>query len=538
MMVVNASNQPGIFYQKTVNVCENTVYEFSADIINMLENHLSHLIQPNIAFIIDGQVVCETGDISADEQWHTYRFSFATAQGQSSVSLALRNNAPGGAGNDLALDNISFRACGPTIVVPSVRNYCRGATATISAGLENSPYATVYYQWQTNENGNWINIPGANAINLEIAFPENAQQYRLLVANSSFNLSEPNCRIASNPITLQQLPDLDLQMNTENVVCKGDSNGSASVQPLSGQSPYTYLWNTGATNSMISGLAPAQYSATIVDQLGCSGNISAAITEAEMALDLVLDSKNVSCQGASDGSLAATITGGVAPFSILWNTGQSIDSLEKLLPGNYKITITDANQCMITDSIEVSVGETPAAILTGELEIELGDIIEAKVTSDFDKATIENYTWIAGDLVSDCQECDQYSFQPTGDGCLQVIIEDYRGCIATDSICYKAIPKNRVFVPNVFSPNDDGKNDWFSLFSDNSVEQVLLFTVYDRWGAIVYQKDSLQPNDETSGWDGTSNGKYCENGVYIWVAEVMFINNQKNTYNGDVTLIR
>jgi hypothetical protein len=81
----------------------------------LLESYLSNQIQPNIAFLIDGQVVCETGNVPADQNWRTVRFSFTTVPGQTSVELSLRNNAPGGLGNDLAIDNISFRACGPEI---------------------------------------------------------------------------------------------------------------------------------------------------------------------------------------------------------------------------------------------------------------------------------------------------------------------------------------------------------------------------------------------------------------------------------------
>ena len=67
-------------------------------------------IKPNLSFMIDNVAFCETGDILIDELWHTVRFSFTSAAGLTSLLLGMRNNAPGGYGNYLAIDNISFRA--------------------------------------------------------------------------------------------------------------------------------------------------------------------------------------------------------------------------------------------------------------------------------------------------------------------------------------------------------------------------------------------------------------------------------------------
>ncbi|MCB0549235.1 MAG: hypothetical protein KDD19_16775, partial [Phaeodactylibacter sp.] len=114
MMVVNASFSAGIFYEQTVDgLCENTLYEFTADVINLIRNSVSNHIKPNVSFLINDEVRYSSGDIPQNEQWNTYGFTFTTEPGETSVKLTLRNNAPGGIGNDLALDNISFRACGP-----------------------------------------------------------------------------------------------------------------------------------------------------------------------------------------------------------------------------------------------------------------------------------------------------------------------------------------------------------------------------------------------------------------------------------------
>ena len=120
MMVVNASFDPGLFYEEEITgICENTQFEFSADIINLIQRNVTDHILPNVAFLIDDEVVLETGVITQDERWKTFAFTFTTAPGQSSVKLSLRNNAPGGIGNDLALDNIRFRACGPPTAITS-----------------------------------------------------------------------------------------------------------------------------------------------------------------------------------------------------------------------------------------------------------------------------------------------------------------------------------------------------------------------------------------------------------------------------------
>ena len=123
MMVVNASYTPGDFFVKKVDgLCPNTTYEFAAWIYNLLQPYACQAngIKPNITFNIetaDGHVLqtYSTGDIQHDEGWKQYGFFFSTTTEINSVVLRMTNNAPGGCGNDLLLDDITFRACGPLV---------------------------------------------------------------------------------------------------------------------------------------------------------------------------------------------------------------------------------------------------------------------------------------------------------------------------------------------------------------------------------------------------------------------------------------
>ena len=86
--------------------------------------------------------------------------------------------------------------------------------------------------------------------------------------------------------------------------------------------------------------------------------------------------------------------------------------------------------------------------------------------------------------------------------------------------------------------NQDGWNDRFLLFATpGSVREVRTLKVYDRWGALLFSGDHLQPNQERSGWDGTHRGKPLSTGVYVWWAEVELVNGERVVMEGDVTIV-
>src|SRR5215831_2083989 len=124
-MLVNASYQPGDFYLDTIHgLCGNTTYEFAAWVINVLKPSACNGsgIRPNLTFSIEtlnGTVLesLNSGDIPALDVpvWKQYALSFKTQPGQSDIVVRLRDNAPGGCGNDIAVDDITFRACGPQV---------------------------------------------------------------------------------------------------------------------------------------------------------------------------------------------------------------------------------------------------------------------------------------------------------------------------------------------------------------------------------------------------------------------------------------
>ena len=182
-MLVNASLFPGIFYADTVHeLCSNTTFEFAAWIINVLKPTacLPDQQNPNLTFLIETTAgvtlqTFKTNTIYTSDvpTWKQYGFFFQTPPGVSDVVIKIVNNAPGGCGNDLALDDITFRPCGPTITAvingegtineKSICDYDSKSytlNGSISAG-----FSSPAYQWQlSTDNANWSDIPSATTL--------------------------------------------------------------------------------------------------------------------------------------------------------------------------------------------------------------------------------------------------------------------------------------------------------------------------------------------------------------------------------------
>lgn len=112
------------------------------------------------------------------------------------------------------------------------------------------------------------------------------------------------------------------------------------------------------------------------------------------------------------------------------------------------------------------------------------------------------------------------------------------GCIDTASISVNAYYLSHISLPNVFTPNADGKNDYFYVIAGKEVTQVKLFRIMNRWGATVFNKSVSLPNSYSDGWDGTFNGKPSEAGTYIYQIIVLLSNRTTENYKGNITLLR
>lgn len=449
MMVVNASYAPGLFFKQTVPVCENTVYEFSVDVINLFRSEFNTTILPDLTFLIDNVPYCSTGDIPLDETWHTERFSFTTATGQTSVTLAMRNNAPGGFGNDIALDNISFRACGPELLAPDTAWYCPGAPAQLQVHWANAPFADPHFQWQVFSNGVWEDVPGADSISLTVSNPQNGTRYQLLAASALANLQEESCRVVTQEIRLMASPAVQAQAAGTDIPCFGLANGSVQAQALAGAGPFAFLWNNGSSSGFQSGLNAGNYSVTITDHHGCSATAQTVVLEPPpLALGMV--AHPVSCFGGSNGEAIATASGGAMPYVFHWTNSFSSDTITSLSAGSYFLTLTDAHGCTRLDSTVVS--EPPALLLSGTAQAVncfAGSDGEAMISVSGGVAPY-TYLWNNGSLVAQNTGLDA--------GQYAVTVTDAQGCSTIESLVVDAPPalsSNVSTLPvSCFSGND------------------------------------------------------------------------------------
>ncbi|MEM9929110.1 MAG: gliding motility-associated C-terminal domain-containing protein [Bacteroidota bacterium] len=521
MMVVNANFSPGKFYEQQVDdLCENTLYQFSADVRNILMRGTNGLV-PNVSFAIDDVIQFTTGPIPENQAWNSYGFTFTTAPGQTSVLLSLSNNAPGGFGNDLAIDNIAFRACGPEARIAGAEELriCEdGGPATLTAEILGNQYDDPSVQWQQSADGltNWQNLTGeTNLTYLHTEMASGFYFYRYLLANGDVNLANSKCRVVSNVKTVFVVPKRYEIIDT---ICSG------------------LTFEVGPSSYNSTGVSVD----TLLSSLGCDSIVTLRLTvEPDPGLVPDFELVNPSCSYLSDGSITLSgVMNGVEPFTYEFDTLETFigSTISDLAEGDYPYRITDRYGCTVAAAVSLR-SPNPFRIELGDDQVvNLGE--EIRLTPSASEPIV-SYAFSPPGVVDCTEDCDGVVIFPSEGTDLRLLATSAAGCESLDSISITVIKTRQLYLPSAFSPNGDGINDRFTLFGDTpNVSDLVTLEVFDRWGNQVFFGENLPPNDTSVGWDGQINGEAAATGTYTYTAAVRFLDGVVERFAGVVVLVR
>ncbi|MFN0216501.1 MAG: T9SS type B sorting domain-containing protein [Saprospiraceae bacterium] len=370
----------------------------------------------------------------------------------------------------------------------------------------------------------------------------------LPAGNYTVNVTSPNGFSSSEQATVVQLmpPALTSAINSNyagfDVSCTGANDGSALAMPSGGTLPYTFSWSNGGAAQQIDHLAAGVYSVTVFDANGCTNVSTVALTEsAPLQLSFIVN--DLDCFDQNDGAIQVQTSGGAAPYRYSLNNGpeQPQNIFTGLNSGLYTLTALDANDCQKTDVIVVNAATPINVDLGDEINIGLGDQATLLATVNVPLDSILSVVWTPPFDSSECPDpgCLTQVVTPFVSTVYNILVQALNGCTAQDKVTVIVDRRRQIYVPNVFTPNEDGTNDLFTIYAKpGSVSKILSLQVFDRWGeALITLKDFL-PNNPTIGWDGSFNGEPMNPGVFVWVAEIEFIDGQRELFKGDVTVVR
>ena len=497
--VVNADFNAGEFYKRSVTgLCVNTTFEFSAWLMNIYNPSLGSCAGTGIPVDVTFEIwdatettLLKTGSTgaingNATALWQQFGLTFTSFPGQTSVVLKMKNNGIGGCGNDLAIDDISFRSCGDPATIGSslstspVFEACLGnvpAIIPLSVAISNaSPHV---FQWQQSTDGtNWTDIPGEINSSYNLPGPASSQYVRVKIAQDASNLSNPFCYTLSDyyHILIYRIPPAPTS-NGDRQVCSNDSFELSVIGaanwfdlPVGGN---LLLANSAAFTPTVAG---SYYAEASFPNISC---VSATRTEVKLTIfpQPVVDPdvETSFCQNKT-----VDLDAGISGVDYLWSTSEISRIITVGTAGIYTVTVTK-NGCSNVRTFTVIQKNAP---VISNIDTTNGIItIEVIQPGDYEYS------------LDDMMYQDSNVFPNEISGIKTAHVREKTGC-GFDSEVFSLIR-----MPEYFTPNGDGYNDTFDV-SGLSYFPGATISIFNQYGKFVKMLTSTNP-----AWNGTFNGK-------------------------------
>jgi gliding motility-associated-like protein len=326
--------------------------------------------------------------------------------------------------------------------------------------------------------------------------------------------------------------------NTYQVSCYGADDGYFRVMPTGGAGSYSFKQiGSPSVSDSLTRLKAGIYYTQVTDQNGCTTQIQTQLRQPE-PINMTITSKNPDCNGKNTGWIDISESkGGVLPYTFILNDKirQQTGRFENLEGGTYALKIQDKNGCLNSGILDVKSIEIPEIYTaSNKLDVDLGDSIALIVFSNLAEQTI---LWTPGDEMA-CRTCLTTHARPVNDTDFEITVTSKDRCAQRAVIRVRVDKKRSFAISNVITPNGDGQNDKIRYFAGHDVAQVNFFSLYDRWGNLVYHQEALLSGLEEIDWSGQYFSQPLQTGVYTWICDVTYLDSETKTYSGSLTILK
>ena len=403
-------------------------------------------------------------------------------------------------------------------------------------GSASSSHSNILYEWSVNIDGNIISEN--NSPNITV---DSEGVYTLLVTDTTNGCTDTDVvEVFSNfeyPVADAGM-NQTLDCNTSSVIL--DARNSSLGNHIS------YKWKN-EQHEILSEMIDLEvdkigkYHLLVTNNhSGCATEDHVEVLQTEEELSIFdIEWKKPTCLGDDDASISIdNIQGGVAPFLFAINDGpfSTESNFNGLSAGFYSVTVQDANGCELSSELIVEEGNYLQVNLGEDLNIKLGETVTLNGNVTVNKEELEEISWEVTNDERTCDNCIVFDASPMRTSEYVLTVVDRNGCSAFDNIWIFVDARDHIYIPNAFSPNGDGNNERFTIFTGKDVAKVRSFMVFNRWGEVMFERKNFQPNDEHFGWNGEYKGQLQNTGVFIYTAEIEFIDGTAKVFKGDVFL--
>lgn len=383
---------------------------------------------------------------------------------------------------------------GPTVTITSADDsICQGGTSTMTAG------GAVSYSWSSG-----------GSLPSETVAPASSTTYTVTGTDANGCTSTATFSVTVNPP-----PTISVSGN--NSLCTGDST------TLTASGGVTYVWSTTAATGTITVTPSSSQTYTVVgtDANGCTSTSTYSVTVSAPPVATVSGNSST-CLGEP---VILTAGGG---GTYVWSSGGTAQT-ETVTPAattTYTVTVSNGS-CSDTATITVIVNAGPTANAGPDQSINYGG---STVINGSGGTT---YSWSPATGLDDPTSATPTA-SPTVTTTYVLTVTDANGCTGSDTVVVTVtMDCGEIFIPNIFSPNNDGHNDALKVYGNLCIDN-FHWAIYDRWGELVFESEN--PSDE---WDGTYKGKQLDPAVFVYKLTYTLIgSSEEKEAHGNVTLVK